>query len=151
MRAPEGAGGATSGGRQGALLRHLVRSRQITSYPLDQRLCRSRCLSRRRRHGRRAGQAGPPAGAALQGAPPCAASSLEITPITEIIMHKTGPFTNSGVSKFVKLVVVYTKHQQLNKQAIKIVAINATQATLDQLLALIATIFKAMHVLVSNW
>ena len=31
-----------------------------------------------------------------------------------IIMHKTGPFTNSGVSKFVKLVVVYTKHQQLN-------------------------------------
>ena len=24
-------------------------------------------------------------------------------------MHKTGPFTNSGVSKFVKLVVVYTK------------------------------------------
>ena len=29
-------------------------------------------------------------------------------------MHKTGPFTNSGVSKFVKLVVVYTKHQQLN-------------------------------------
>ena len=31
------------------------------------------------------------------------------------IMHKTGPFTNSGVSKFVKLVVVYnTKHQQLN-------------------------------------
>ena len=30
-----------------------------------------------------------------------------------IIMHKTGPFTNSGVpvSKFVKLVVVYTKHQ----------------------------------------
>ena len=31
---------------------------------------------------------------------------------TAIIMHKTGPFTNSGVSKFVKLVVVYTKHQQ---------------------------------------
>ena len=29
-------------------------------------------------------------------------------------MHKTGPFTNSGVSKFVKLVVVHTKHQQLN-------------------------------------
>ena len=29
-------------------------------------------------------------------------------------MHKTGPFTNSGVSKFVKLVVVYIKHQQLN-------------------------------------
>ena len=29
-------------------------------------------------------------------------------------MHKTGPFTNSGVSKFVKLVVVYTKHQQLH-------------------------------------
>ena len=32
----------------------------------------------------------------------------------QIIMHKTGPFTNSGVSKFVKLFVVYTKHQQLN-------------------------------------
>ena len=29
-------------------------------------------------------------------------------------MHKTGPITNSGVSKFVKLVAVYTKHQQLN-------------------------------------
>ena len=28
------------------------------------------------------------------------------------IMHKTGPFTNSGVSKFVKLVAcIYTKHR----------------------------------------
>ena len=35
---------------------------------------------------------------------------------TIIIMHKTGPFTISGVSKFVKLVVVYTKHQQLNNK-----------------------------------
>ena len=34
--------------------------------------------------------------------------------IVVTIMHKTGPFTNSGVSKFVKLVAVYTKHQQLN-------------------------------------
>ena len=32
-------------------------------------------------------------------------------------MHKTGPFTNSGVSKFVKLVVVHTKHQQKLKDA----------------------------------
>ena len=34
----------------------------------------------------------------------------------QIIMHKTGPFTKSGVSKFVKfkLVVVYTKHQHSN-------------------------------------
>ena len=34
-------------------------------------------------------------------------------PLTNI-MHKTGPFKNSGVSKFVKLVAVYIKHQQLN-------------------------------------
>ena len=29
-------------------------------------------------------------------------------------MHKTGPFRNPEVSKFVKFVAVYTKHQQLN-------------------------------------
>ena len=32
-----------------------------------------------------------------------------------IIMHKTGPFTNSGVSKFVKLVAVYTKRTPATK------------------------------------
>ena len=41
----------------------------------------------------------------------------------QIIMHKPGPFTNSGVSNFVKLVVVYTKHQQLNNCQIGIGAL----------------------------
>ena len=53
-------------------------------------------------------------------------SGLGTTLSFENIMHKTGPFTNSGVSKFVKLVAVYTKHQQLNNtiESIGIVNIN---------------------------
>ena len=39
-------------------------------------------------------------------------------------MHKTGPFTNSGVSKFVKLVAVYTKHQQLNNTKNNLIKMN---------------------------